>query len=123
MKDKFKNVKPGQKLWSLKHGKLTVDSVWPEVKDIFCKGFSARKNEMGYVLKYEIMVRYKFNGKMGLTDKTPDLYFKKPVILTKNRLNNMREDSFSEGIGWGEHIERLLPSIVVPDMRKQAPKQ
>jgi len=78
MKRTFKNVKPGQKVWSLKLGKGTVSELGVNT---FCVEFS-RSSRFTHI-------HYTYNGKTHVTDKTPDLYWDKPVIIRKARLNEL----------------------------------
>jgi len=93
MKNKFKKLERGQKVWSLSFGKGTVKSTRPHIEVSFQKEDDQCFNYKGVNINY---------------GRNRDLFLKKPVITSKQRLSYLNAESFGKGMMDGEHLERLF---------------
>lgn len=98
MKKKFKNLKSGQKVWSIIHGKGIVYLINSEAGF-----FNVRFGENNGFIK-----SFHFDGKDCQGALFREIYLKKPVITTKKRLSYLTAESFGKGMMDGEHLERLF---------------
>lgn len=110
MKDTFKNVKVGQKLWSIKYGWVKVESVFPKkVKEIFVVVQRKKPSHVDEPFKrnHSQIKTYKLSGKIDDRDLLPDLYFEKQVITKKKRLSQLiteaKDEAFVQGQWHGYH--------------------
>ena len=78
--------KKGQKVWSLKYGPGLVVAIESPAQDDYPVTVSF-KSVSGFIREEAYMM----NGKLYAPDYTLDLYVKKPVILSKQRLNQLTQ--------------------------------
>lgn len=104
MKNIFKTAKVGQKVYSLQYGTGRVSRNSGD--DFSVLFLNVRKRE-------RIIVCYNYNGKIQAYNynSNRDLYFKKPVIISKERLSTLNADSFGDGIDMGAYLENILPTM------------
>ena len=92
MKNKFKNAKVGQKVWSLRYGNGTItgnihnDIHYPLIVKFY---FDYGQNNHTEV--------FTDKGRLDTNDLTSDIYLKKPVIISKKRLNYLTDLAFTNG--------------------------
>lgn len=111
MKNRFKNVKVGQKVWSLTRGKGTVMAVDGKYVDVrFGRDMKMDKHPPHEEAVYKMEATYHINGTRSRRDKFPDLFLKKPVITTKARLTTLKRLATRDG-HWEFHSQHE-PKIV-----------
>lgn len=105
MKNTFKTAKVGQKVYSLQFGTGRVSR---NSGDDFSVRFMKAKADI-----QQIIVPYTYDGKQQYLKfwSNRDLYFKKPVIISKERLSTLNADSFGDGIDMGAYLENILPTM------------
>lgn len=93
MKNNFRKLWIGHKVWSLSLGKGTIVSLAPHIEVSFSKEDNQYFNHGGVNINF---------------GRNRDLFLKKPVITRKKRLSYLNAESFGKGISEGEHLERLF---------------